>query len=94
MLVVLLGPDDPLYHTYISAYKLKADGSIKETIFHRAETESWVKNLPKINGVKFDSSPDVVHSPDDNLTSVLALGDDGYIYRTQRSCIYGNDNII
>lgn len=78
---VINSPDGSLGEVFA----LGEDGYIYQVVYSRGPDGGWGDWLSLPRTMPFQSTPAVINLPDENLTSVLALGEDGYLYHVSYS---------
>lgn len=78
---VINSPDGRL----AEVFALAEDGYIYQLNFRRGSADGWDSWQLLPRSVRFQSAPAVINLPDEHLTSVFALGEDGYLYHVNYS---------
>lgn len=78
---VINSPDGRL----AEVFALADDGYIYQINFRRGTSQGWGDWQLLPQSVRFQAAPAVINMPDENLTSVFALGEDGYLYHVNYS---------
>lgn len=94
LLVLLLKPNDPRMWDQVNVYALRPDGYIGQSsvrVDSNGQLGQWYQQDTLKKTHRFSSAPAVINSPDGNLQSVFALGNDGYIYQTYHNRVSNSE---